>query len=299
MRRLWALAALCVIALVFVGALACAAEVQPRPRSAGAALERGALAPLYPQSVAVTGPASGAHDGDAGRSGCSAGVSALKPDGAGKSGLDRVPDGLPAEIAELWKRAVGARARNRSAALLVSRSGFARLRAFRSWQDLAALRDYLDWADRPEAVGLDGSTITAHVSANDLILLRLPAEAVRASVRVLRDPIGYAVIDPPGAGWVRIDVEHSATAARVPDFPADFPTRAVPVIDAAVLAAPDIVTLYGDALEGKQVKVIAGSAEGELLYVSRKQINARVPAGSRRVAVEVDGMRSDWAEVEP
>ena len=209
--------------------------------------------------------------------------------------------GLPPlsdEAAYWWARAVGEKARNPSKAILVSRFRFQRLRQFRSWQDLQALRDYVEWADRPEAADFQDNEVVADVSANDLILVRLPAAGVKASVPIYRDPIGYAVLDPGRSGRVRISLTMPAVQGTIPALPADLPLGPVPLINAAVRSGPSIVTLYGEALSGRKVKVYSRRGEGEVLYSSPNQINAKVPSLDR-VSVEVDGLRSDWVEVEP
>lgn len=201
------------------------------------------------------------------------------------------------EAAYWWARAIGVKSRNRAPALLVSRAQFARLRPFRSWQDLGALRDYVQWADRPEAAGFTGDELVADVSGNDLILLRVPALAVKASVPVKSDPLGYAVLDPGRTGLVRIRVALSPAKQPVPDLPDDLPPASVPLITAAVRASPSLVTIYGEALAGKHVKVFTRKGPAEVLYAGANQINAKVRSIDE-VAVEVDGLRSDWAEVQ-
>lgn len=203
---------------------------------------------------------------------------------------------LPPEARYWWERAVGTTARNPAQALIVSRRQFQRLRALRSWQDFSALRDYVEWADRAEAAGFDGREVVTDVSANDLVLLRVPYASVRASVKVRRDPLGYAVLDPGRVGAARILVTITPSRASIPDLPAGLPSAPVPMINMAVREG-SIVAVYGQALAGRRVRVFSRQGEGQIVYSAPNQINARVPSVDG-VMVEVDGMRSDWAEVQ-
>ncbi len=196
-----------------------------------------------------------------------------------------------------WSRALGTRAHNHAPAIIVSRFRFQHLRPLRSWQDVPGLRDYIEWADRPEAAGFRSGFVTANVSANDLILLRLPAAAVESPAPVYRDPIGYAVLDPGRAGWVRIPVTLLVVQSPVPVLPPGLPVKPVPVLEAAVAAGDSTVVVYGDSLKGDRVRIYSRLGEGKVLYDSPFQINARVRSLDQ-VSVEVDGVRSDWIEVQ-
>ncbi len=209
--------------------------------------------------------------------------------------------GLPPvseEAAYWWSRALGTAARSPAKALLVSRFRFQRLRPFRSWQDLSALRDYVEWSDRAEAAGFENNVVAADVSANDLILLRIPASSVKASVPVHRDPVGYAVLDPGRAGKVRIPVTLLPVKSPLPALPPGLPVAPVPFIQAAVRSGPSLVVLYGAALAGRQVTIFSRRGPGKILYAGANQINATVPSLDQ-VSVEVDGLRSDWVQVQP
>ncbi len=244
----------------------------------------------------------------------------------------QVPQNVAGKLSEesryWWARAVGTTARNPAHALVVSRHQFENLRALRSWQDLSALRDYVEWADRAEAAGVSDSQVIADVSTNDLVLLRVPFNSVTASVKVLRDPIGYAVLDPRGegslacpaanekgpkvqgskgprvdtseagsAGNKRICLKLAPTTATIPDLPAGLPLAPVPLINAAVRAGPEAVTVYGASLAGSRVRIFSRKGEGKILYAGANQINASVPSVDE-VCVEIDGLKSDWAEVQ-
>lgn len=221
---------------------------------------------------------------------------------------------LSEETRYWWARALGTTARNPAKALIVSRHQFEQLRALRSWQDLSALRRYVEWSDRSEAAGFDGHEILADASANDLVLLRVPFGSVTASVKTLRDPIGYTVLDPAAgtgkiacparapapaaqpAGEKRICLKISVAATSVPDLPPGLPSAPVPMIDAAVPESAQVVAIYGAQLAGRRVRVFSRKGEGEILYNAPNQVNAKVPSIDE-VSVEVDGMRSDWTEV--
>ena len=210
------------------------------------------------------------------------------------------PAGLPPNLSEeavwLWNRALGITARNPSQVILVSRFRFERLRPLRSWQDLERLREYVEWADRAEGFGFSGDNVVADVSRYDLILLRWPASSLRTKGKLVRDPIGFAVLDPGREGRVEIPVTALVTQARAPELPPNLPVRAVPAIRGVVARTADIIEIYGENLSGREVYVETPAGRGNILYVSPNQINARVPS-RERVAVSVDGIRSDWAEV--
>jgi hypothetical protein len=229
----------------------------------------------------------------------------------------QIPASVAGKLSEepryLWARAIGTTARNPARAVIVSRHQFERLHPLRTWQDLSALRDYVEWADRAEAAGFNGSEVLASVSTNDLVLLRVPFSSVSASVKVLRDPIGYAVLDPAAetgkvacpapapsnqpAGVKRICLKLSSSPASVPDLPAALPLTPVPMIDAAVKEGPQVVAVYGAFLSGSRVRVFSRQGEGEVLYRSPGQVNAKLPSIDE-ICVEVDGMKSEWTEVE-
>lgn len=222
----------------------------------------------------------------------------------GTSGLPLVSE----EAAYWWSRALGVTARNPSRAILVSRWRFARLRPFRSWQDFGALRAYVEFADRPEAVGLRDNIVTANVSRSDLILLRIPAARVKAPVNqsagvgrvpvvVRADPIGYAVLDPRRTGPVRITLQLRPNGAHVPALSLALPVAPVPFVEAALREGASVVVLYGLALTGRRIRVFSRRGEGTVLYSSYAQLNSRLPSLDE-VAVEIDGLRSDWTPVQ-
>jgi hypothetical protein len=196
-----------------------------------------------------------------------------------------------------WARALGRNAHNPATAILVSRFRFERLRPLKSWHDEAALRDYVEWADRPEAAGFRNGVVTAKVSANDLILLRVPAAKIETAAHLYRDPIGFAVLDPGRTGWVRIPVTLLVAQTPVPTLPPGLPSKPVPALEAAVAAGDHTVVVYGRGLKGESVKVYSRAGAGQVVYDSALQLNARVPSLDE-VAVEVNGMRSDWIEVQ-
>ncbi len=155
----------------------------------------------------------------------------------------------------------------------------------------------MDWADRPESAGYDGKEVVADVSANDLILLRVPAAGVKAAAPVRSDPIGFAVLDPGRTGRVRIPVTIIPGRGSVPALPRNLPAAPIPVINAVVHSGKNHVVIYGAWFAGRKVRVLSRGGEGRLIHVSANQVNAVVPSVDQ-VAVEVDGLRSDWAEVQ-
>lgn len=206
------------------------------------------------------------------------------------------PSAPPAATRELeywWARAVGAQVHNPSPAVLVSRFRFERLEPLRGLDDLARLRAYVEWADRPEAAAFHHGVLEADVSANDLILLRLPSAAVRAPVPVSRDPIGYAVLDPRRTGRVRIPITLLAVQTAVPALP---PAPPRPTVHAAVAAASSTVVIYGEALGGGRIRVFSRKGEGRVLYAGPHQVNASVPSLDA-VRIESGGFSSPWVEV--
>jgi hypothetical protein len=211
-------------------------------------------------------------------------------------GVQDCPIRMSPEASYWWNRALGKSARNAGPAILVSRFRFQRLRPLKSWQDVPGLRDYVEWADRAEAAGFRDGAVIANISVNDMILLRMPAASVECAVPVYRDPIGFAVLDPGRAGWVRIPVTLLVAQAPVPALAPGLPVQPVPVLQAVVAADGVTVVAYGDALMGSRVRIFSRAGEGAVLYDSPSQINGRVRSLDQ-VSVEVDGIRSEWAEV--
>lgn len=205
------------------------------------------------------------------------------------------PAGLSAEAVELWQRALGVAARNSGPAILVSRYQFEHLRPLRSWQDMERLREYVEWADRAESVGFDGTRVDADVSIGDLILLRLPRTSVSARA-AMRDPVGFAVLPVARDGRQRIPATEVVSQVPVPTLPPNLTTRLVPVIRAVVVRSTDIVEVYGEGFAGAAVRAFSSLGEARVVYAGANQINA-VVASLDRVAVEIDGFRSDWREV--
>ena len=195
-----------------------------------------------------------------------------------------------AEAAYWWSRALGSRPS------LVSRHQFHYLKPLRSWQDLERLREYVAWADRPESAGLGGASLVADVSQYDLILLRIPTLAIQTPVRVLRDPLGFAVLDPGRAGRFQIPITVFVTQIRAPVLPPSLPHDPVPSISGAVATSPTVVEIYGVGFSGASLRVLTPRGAASVLYLGANQINARVDIPDR-VAVEVGGILSDWTEV--
>jgi len=206
------------------------------------------------------------------------------------------PPGLMAEAVSLWQRALGLTARNPAPAILVSRYQFEHLRPLRSWQDLERLREYVEWADRAEGVGFSGLEIDADTAPGDLILLRLPRTSVLAGGTLMADPAGFAVLAPPRSGRQRIPVAQVVSQVPLPTLPPGFPVRPVPVIRAVVVRSADIVDVYGEAFAGSRVLAFSSGGQARVLYAGPNQINLQVESLDR-VAIEVDGLRSDWCEV--
>jgi len=206
------------------------------------------------------------------------------------------PRGLSAEAVALWQRALGLTARNPAPAILVSRYQFEHLRPLRSWQDMERLRNYVEWADRAESVGFNGTEVDADASTGDLILLRLPRSRVLVRGGAVRDPIGFTVLPVKRDGRQRIPAVQAVSQVPVPTLALNFPRRLMPVIHAVVPRSMTIVEIYGEGFSGSRIRVFSEDSEAQVLYAGAYQINAAV-AALDRVAVEVDGLRSDWCEV--
>jgi hypothetical protein len=206
------------------------------------------------------------------------------------------PAGLSAQAVELWQRALGLTARNPGPAILVSRYQFEHLQPLRSWQDMERLRDYVEWADRAESVGFDGTRVDADASTGDLILLRLPRTSISARGAAMRDPIGFAVLPVARNGRQRIPAMEVVSQVPVPTLPPNLTTRLVPVIRAVVVRSTDIVEVYGEGFAGAAVRAFSSLGEARVVYAGANQLNV-VVASLDRVAVEIDGFRSDWYEV--
>jgi hypothetical protein len=206
------------------------------------------------------------------------------------------PAGLSAEAMELWQRALGLTTRNPGPAILVSRYQFEHLRPLRSWQDMERLREYVEWADRAESVGFDGTRVDADVSTGDLILLRLPRTSISARGAAMCDPIGFAVLPVARNGRQRIPAMEVVSQVPVPTLPPNLTTRLVPVIRAVVVRSTDIVEVYGEGFAGAAVRAFSSLGEARVVHAGANQINV-VVASLDRVAVDIDGFRSDWYEV--
>jgi hypothetical protein len=206
------------------------------------------------------------------------------------------PAGLSAEAVELWQRALGLAARNSRPAILVSRYQFEHLQPLRSWQDMERLRDYVEWADRAESVGFDGTHVDADVSTGDLILLRLPRASIFAPGVAMRDPAGFTVLPVARNGRQRIPAMEVVSQVPVPTLPPNLPSRTVPVIRAVVARSTTIVEVYGEGFAGSTVRAFSNHGEARVVYAAANQINV-VVSSLDRVAVDIDGFRSDWREV--
>jgi hypothetical protein len=196
----------------------------------------------------------------------------------------------------LWDRALGPQFRSYSQAVLVSRVWFQRLPKIRSWRDEPALLEYLGWADRLEAVAFEGGSLEADFGPYDWVLLRVPAEAIEADVPIHADPVGFAAIEPPREGRVRIPVQ-VGPAPALSRILQQLPTQAPPVITAAVRSAEGTVTVYGRNLGGTNVEAFSRSGRGTALYVSNGQVNVRPPSIDA-IRLIVDGIETDWETVQ-
>lgn len=208
------------------------------------------------------------------------------------------PPGLPEEAVALWRRALGITARNPAPAILVSRYQFERLRPLRSWQDMERLRDYVEWADRTESVGFSETGVDADVSAGDLVLLRRPRSSITTSAAAMRDPVGFTVLAAPRPGRQRIPVVKVVSQVPAPAIAYGLTTRLLPAIRGVVARSKTIVEIYGVGFSGSSIQVFSKDGEARVVYAGANQVNA-VVAALDRVAVEVDGYRSDWHEVRP
>jgi hypothetical protein len=206
------------------------------------------------------------------------------------------PPGLSAEAVQLWQRALGLTARNQAPAILVSRFQFEHLQPLRSWQDLERLRDYVDWADRAESVGFDGTEVDADASTSDVILLRLPRASIHASGAATRDPIGFTVLSVARDGRQRIRAAEMISQVPFPALAPNLTTRTLPIIRAAVARSSTIVELYGEGFHGTAIRAFSNGGQARVVYAGSNQINV-VVSTLDRVAVEIDGFRSDWCEV--
>lgn len=206
------------------------------------------------------------------------------------------PPGLSAEAVQLWQRAIGLTARNQAPAVIVSRYQFEHLQPLRSWQDLERLRDYAEWADRAESVGFDGAEVDADVSTGDLILLRLPRTSILARGAAMRDPIGFTVLSVARDGRQHIRAAEVISQIPFPTLAPNLTTRPLPIIRAAVARSSTIVELYGEGFAGSAIRAFSNGGPARVVYAGANQINLVVSALDR-VAVEIDGFRSDWCEV--
>lgn len=204
------------------------------------------------------------------------------------------PD-LGAELNLLWDRALGFKARNPSSAILVSSIGIGTIPALRGWRDEAFLNAYLEWADRPEAAGFDGRTVTADLGPYDCILLRASLDAVTSTTPRQADPIGFTLLKP-GPGRHRLNLAIAPNAPSVLQKLSRLSFSALPNINAAVAQSPTIVTLYGTGLEGKSIVIASSAGRGTILYASPNQVNVDVPSVDR-VQLTVDGVASGWVTV--
>jgi hypothetical protein len=207
------------------------------------------------------------------------------------------PPNLSAEAVQLWQRALGLTARNQAPALIVSRFQFEHLKPLRSWQDLERLRAYVEWADRAENVGFDGIEVDADASTSDLILLRLPRTTILArGGTAMRDPIGFTVLSVARDGRQRIPSAEMISQVPFPTLAPNLTTRTLPIIRAAVARSSTIVELYGEGFNGTAIRAFSNGGPARVVYAGANQINVVVSARDR-VAVEIDGLRSDWCEV--
>ena len=206
------------------------------------------------------------------------------------------PQNLSAEAVQLWQRALGLTARSQAPALIVSRYQFEHLQPLRSWQDMERLRDYVEWADHAESVGFDGAAVDADVSTEDLVLLRLPRTSILARGGATRDPIGFTVLSVARDGRQRILIAQVISQVPFPTIAPNLPTRPLPIIRAAVARSSTIVELYGEGFNGTAVRAFSNGGPARVVYAGANQINLVVSALDR-VAVEIDGVRSDWCEV--
>ena len=216
---------------------------------------------------------------------------------------------------------------NSAPAVVVSRSAWKTLRPIRGLFDRQGLAAYLDWAGRPEAVGIRWTAagrgeIRADLGPLDMILVRVTARPEwRAAVLdgpghwiglpIQRDPLGYMVIDPGRTGPVTLRIEYRPNWwQRI--FPPALPGQPMvagkfPVIfeDAIVdgieyTPAPfspnAVLTIFGRNFVPEQTRVLFGGEAGEVLYVGPNQINVRLPPnlepGLLPVRVDVDGRLS-------
>jgi hypothetical protein len=206
------------------------------------------------------------------------------------------PPGLSAEAVQLWQRAIGLTARNQAPAIIVSRYQFEHLQPLRSWQDLERLRDYVEWADRAESVGFDGIEVDADASTGDLILLRLPRAGILAPSGAARDPIGFTVLSVAHDGRQHIRAAEMISQVPFPTLAPNLTTRPLPIIRAAVARSSTIVELYGEGFNGAAIRAFSNGGPARVVYAGANQINVVVSVLDR-VAVEIDGFRSDWCEV--
>ncbi|MEN6603949.1 MAG: hypothetical protein ABFD86_16190, partial [Bryobacteraceae bacterium] len=157
-------------------------------------------------------------------------------------------------------------------------------------------RDYVEWADRAENVGFDGTDVDADASTGDLILLRLPRAGILARGGAMRDPIGFTVLPVARDGRQRVPAREVVSQVPVPTLAPSLTARLVPVIHAVVPRSATIVEIYGEGFGGTNVRVFSRGGEARVLYAGANQVNAEM-AALDRVAVEVDGLRSSWCEV--
>ena len=191
------------------------------------------------------------------------------------------PLGLDADAMVLWRKALGGDARSGSRAVLVSRVGFRNLKRVRSWYAGEALRQYVRWADRPEAAHWAEGWLTADVGPHDLVLVRWPAERIRSDLRVLRDAIGFAVFDL-GTGRKRVKVD-LLPAVDAPIWLANLRLDPEADVRGVVERGQGIAEVYGAHFSGW--RVTDGAKPLTVLFRNDNQVNVKLD-GARRVCIE-------------
>ncbi len=216
---------------------------------------------------------------------------------------------------------------NAAQAVVVSRSSRKTLRPIRGLFDRQGLEAYLDWAGRPEAVGLHWTAagrgeIRADLGPSDMILLRVTARPEwRAAVLdgpdqwtdlpIQRDPLGYMVIEPDRTGPVTLRIEYRPSwwqrvfPPALPDQPlvaGEFPAIFRDAIVDGVEHTPPpfgpnaVLTVYGRNFVPRRTRVLFGEIAGEVLYVGPNQINVKLPPnlepGLLPVRVDAEGRLS-------
>ncbi len=210
-----------------------------------------------------------------------------------------------------------------AAAVLVSRRQWRLLPRIRSLYDRASLEAYVNWADRPDAVGFRWlgprtAEVRAHVGPDDILLVRQTAAPGWTAtldgqpLQCLKDPIGFLLLDLARQGPTTVLLQAPLRAPREAILPLS--TAVLPsinregIVDGLRHTPPPfhpgaVITIFGtDLAPGGSARVSVSGRPAEVLYASNDQVNARLPpnlpAGPAEIVVESAGLSSNPESIE-